>query len=218
MNSNADTQFSFTNALGTISAEQVRGIEIATSLFPQARWVIALHHHLVEYPRAGTRARRADRHGSDQRQRIRASVAALGGSSRRDARTPTYRLDRRMCGSSYRVSAVSSDGGTDNGSDLFLHSLSGCWRRWATRIAASATVRCERLRALSWSSAASSRSSDSIAGWCRTVRPLVSKSNAVPHFVSRWQTLPILTIAAVDTPVRCIWTPPSKVAPSSILR
>ena len=53
LNSNADTQFSFTNALGTISAEQVRGIEIATSQYPKARWVIALHHHLVEYPRAG---------------------------------------------------------------------------------------------------------------------------------------------------------------------
>ena len=53
LNSNADTQFSFTNALGTISAEQVRGIEIATSQYPRARWVVALHHHLVEYPRAG---------------------------------------------------------------------------------------------------------------------------------------------------------------------
>ena len=53
LNSKADTQFSFTNALGTISAEQVRGIEIATSQYPKACWVIALHHHLVEYPRAG---------------------------------------------------------------------------------------------------------------------------------------------------------------------
>ena len=52
MNSNADTQFSFTNARDDL-AEQVEGIEIATSQFPQARWVIALHHHLVEYPRAG---------------------------------------------------------------------------------------------------------------------------------------------------------------------
>ena len=51
LNSNADTHFSFTNALGMISTEQVQGIEIATAQYPQACWVIALHHHLVEYPR-----------------------------------------------------------------------------------------------------------------------------------------------------------------------
>ncbi len=53
LNSNADTHFSFTNALGMISTEQVRGIEIATAQYPQACWIIALHHHLVEYPRQG---------------------------------------------------------------------------------------------------------------------------------------------------------------------
>jgi hypothetical protein len=52
LNSNADTHFSFTNALGMISTEQVRGIKIATDQYPQACWVIALHHHLFEYPRA----------------------------------------------------------------------------------------------------------------------------------------------------------------------
>ena len=52
LNSNADTHFSFTNALGMISAEQVRGIEIATAQYPRACWVIALHHHVVEFPRA----------------------------------------------------------------------------------------------------------------------------------------------------------------------
>jgi hypothetical protein len=52
LNSNADTHFSFTNALGMISTEQVRGIEIATAQYPRACWVIALHHHVVEYPRA----------------------------------------------------------------------------------------------------------------------------------------------------------------------
>ena len=50
LNSNADTHFSFTNALGMISAEQMRGIEIATAQYPRAIWVIALHHHVVEYP------------------------------------------------------------------------------------------------------------------------------------------------------------------------
>jgi hypothetical protein len=51
LNSNADTHFSFTNALGMISVEQVRGIEIAAAQYPQARWIIALHHHVIEYPR-----------------------------------------------------------------------------------------------------------------------------------------------------------------------
>jgi hypothetical protein len=51
LNSNADTHFSFTNALGLVSAEQVRGIEIAIKRHPRACWIIALHHHAVEYPR-----------------------------------------------------------------------------------------------------------------------------------------------------------------------
>ncbi len=50
LNSNADTHFSFTNALGMIPAEQMRGIEIATAQYPRAVWLIALHHHVVEYP------------------------------------------------------------------------------------------------------------------------------------------------------------------------
>jgi hypothetical protein len=52
LNSNADTHFSFTNALGMISSEQARGIEIAAAQYPHAYWAIGLHHHLVEYPRA----------------------------------------------------------------------------------------------------------------------------------------------------------------------
>jgi Calcineurin-like phosphoesterase len=51
LNSNADTHFSFTNALGMIPAEQVRGIAIASRQYPRACWLIALHHHVVEYPR-----------------------------------------------------------------------------------------------------------------------------------------------------------------------
>ncbi len=51
LNSNADTHFSFTNALGMVSAEQVKGIDIARKQYPQACWIIALHHHAVEYPR-----------------------------------------------------------------------------------------------------------------------------------------------------------------------
>jgi hypothetical protein len=50
LNSNAETHFSFTNALGLISAEQARAIRIATEQYPRACWIVALHHHLVEYP------------------------------------------------------------------------------------------------------------------------------------------------------------------------
>ena len=52
LNSNAETHFSFTNALGMISTEQMKGIEIAAAQYPRACWLIALHHHPVEYPRA----------------------------------------------------------------------------------------------------------------------------------------------------------------------
>lgn len=50
LNSNAETHFSFTNALGLISAEQARRLASATGKFPNALWIIALHHHLLEYP------------------------------------------------------------------------------------------------------------------------------------------------------------------------
>jgi hypothetical protein len=35
-----------------ISVEQVRGIEIAVAQYPRAYWIIALHHHVIEYPKA----------------------------------------------------------------------------------------------------------------------------------------------------------------------
>lgn len=50
LNSNADTHFSFTNALGLVSARQVRAIEIVCAQYPRAYWLIALHHHMIEYP------------------------------------------------------------------------------------------------------------------------------------------------------------------------
>lgn len=50
LNSNAEAHFSFTNALGMISAEQARAVSAIARQFPNARWIIALHHHLVEYP------------------------------------------------------------------------------------------------------------------------------------------------------------------------
>jgi hypothetical protein len=51
LNSNAETHFSFTNALGIISFAQARGIDIAVEQFPRACWIVALHHHVVEYPK-----------------------------------------------------------------------------------------------------------------------------------------------------------------------
>jgi predicted MPP superfamily phosphohydrolase len=50
LNSNGETHFSFTNALGMISLEQERRLAAAAAAYPLARWVIALHHHLIEYP------------------------------------------------------------------------------------------------------------------------------------------------------------------------
>ena len=50
LNSNAETHFSFTNALGLVSAEQVRAFRVALRRYPNACWIVALHHHVVEYP------------------------------------------------------------------------------------------------------------------------------------------------------------------------
>jgi hypothetical protein len=52
LNSNADTHFSFTNALGMMPAEQERRLAAILRAHPDACWIVALHHHLVEYPRA----------------------------------------------------------------------------------------------------------------------------------------------------------------------
>jgi hypothetical protein len=50
LNSNAETHFSFTNALGLVSLEQAHRLAAAVGAFPKASWVVALHHHLLEYP------------------------------------------------------------------------------------------------------------------------------------------------------------------------
>lgn len=50
LNSNAETHFSFTNALGMVSLEQARAMDAVKADYPQASWLIALHHHVVEYP------------------------------------------------------------------------------------------------------------------------------------------------------------------------
>lgn len=50
LNSNAEAHFSFTNALGLVAEEDIQALLAATRIFPQARWILALHHHPVEYP------------------------------------------------------------------------------------------------------------------------------------------------------------------------
>jgi hypothetical protein len=50
LDSNANTNFSFTNALGMITPEQARRLTCSLEAYPRARWILALHHHLVEYP------------------------------------------------------------------------------------------------------------------------------------------------------------------------
>ena len=50
LNSNAETHFSFTNALGMVSFAQAKAIDIAAEQYPRACWIVALHHHVVEYP------------------------------------------------------------------------------------------------------------------------------------------------------------------------
>jgi hypothetical protein len=54
LNSNAETHFSFTNALGLIPTAQAGDLIAATRQFPHARWIVGLHHHLMEYPKAGS--------------------------------------------------------------------------------------------------------------------------------------------------------------------
>lgn len=51
LNSNAETHFSFTNALGIVSVEQARALDTVVRQYPEAYWIVALHHHLVEYPK-----------------------------------------------------------------------------------------------------------------------------------------------------------------------
>ncbi|MGL5737019.1 MAG: metallophosphoesterase [Beijerinckiaceae bacterium] len=50
LNSNAETHFSFTNALGLISAPQLSRALAMMDAHPEAGFIFAVHHHLAEYP------------------------------------------------------------------------------------------------------------------------------------------------------------------------
>jgi hypothetical protein len=51
LNSNADTHFSFTNALGMVSADEFSAAAAIMLKYPRAGWIVCIHHHVVEYPR-----------------------------------------------------------------------------------------------------------------------------------------------------------------------
>jgi len=53
LNSNAESHFSFTNALGMMCVAESRRLAAVLGAYPRACWIIALHHHLVEYPMPG---------------------------------------------------------------------------------------------------------------------------------------------------------------------
>jgi hypothetical protein len=50
LNTNAQSNFSFTNALGLVPAEDVAASCRIMNRFPRAVWIVAIHHHAVEYP------------------------------------------------------------------------------------------------------------------------------------------------------------------------
>jgi hypothetical protein len=50
LNTNAQSNFSFTNALGLVPAEDVAVACRVMQRFPRAAWIVAIHHHAVEYP------------------------------------------------------------------------------------------------------------------------------------------------------------------------
>jgi predicted MPP superfamily phosphohydrolase len=53
LNSNAETHFSFTNALGLVTAEEAHAADAVMNAYPRATWIVALHHHVVEHPKLG---------------------------------------------------------------------------------------------------------------------------------------------------------------------
>ena len=50
LDTNAETHFSFTNALGLLTGRQATAMEAVFRRWPHACWIVALHHHVVEYP------------------------------------------------------------------------------------------------------------------------------------------------------------------------
>ena len=61
LNSNADTHFSFTNALGMVSAEQMLAFDIVASAYPGAAFIVALMRHISDMSVSRNIAARVDK-------------------------------------------------------------------------------------------------------------------------------------------------------------
>jgi hypothetical protein len=120
LDSNADTHFSFTNALGLLSTQQVLDTEAMLDAWPRAGFVIGMHHHLVEYP------------GATSALSIRIGTALINGS--RVVRRLARHADRIVvmhghrhvdwsghCGAVRIVSAPSAVMGADDRSPSSFH-------------------------------------------------------------------------------------------------
>jgi len=121
IDSNADTHFSFTNALGMVSAEQMRAFSIARQEYPRASWIVALHHHAMEYPWAAKALSMRIGTALINGNWFVRNLASLTGPRGVDARPSARRLDRRMRGPDDRVSAVAGDGGHRRQRHCFLY-------------------------------------------------------------------------------------------------
>ena len=141
LNSNADTHFSFTNALGMVSAEQMRGLDIARAEYPAC--VLGDRapppRRRISVGRQGTVG--ADRHRSDQRQLVRAQPQASGGPRHPHARPSPHRLDRPYRRPADRLRAVAGDGGYRRYGHRLLYPQPGDRRR---RQAQAARARAHR--------------------------------------------------------------------------
>jgi hypothetical protein len=120
LDSNADTHFSFTNALGLLSAQQALAMEKMLADWPQASFVVAMHHHLVEYP------------GATSALSIRIGTALINGSwvvrqlARHAGRIVVLHGHRHVdwlgrCGAVRIVSAPSAVMGADDSQPSYFH-------------------------------------------------------------------------------------------------
>ena len=57
LNSNANTHFSLTNAIGFVNPPELRALRTILRNSPGCPWIIALHHQIVEYPVPRTKLR-----------------------------------------------------------------------------------------------------------------------------------------------------------------
>ena len=110
LNSNAETHFSFTNALGLVSLEQTHRFESAAEAFSEGAVDRRLAPPCGGISHAGESVFRTHRNGIDQRQLVRPQAGSFGGSRRRDAWPPPYRLDRHMRSAEDHLGAFTGNG------------------------------------------------------------------------------------------------------------